>query len=40
MSRMLNTVEWVVGTWPRVDLRAWGPGFLRRSQEVFAQYLG
>jgi len=39
VARMLNTVEWVVGTWPRVDLRPWGPGFLRQSQTVFARYL-
>ncbi len=28
--RMLNTVEWVLDQWPRLDLRPWGPGFLER----------
>lgn len=29
LARWLNTVEWVLNDWPRIDLRAFGPGLLR-----------
>jgi len=39
VARMLNTVEWVVDVWQRPDLRAWGPGLLRRAGTIFDGYL-
>ena len=39
VARMLNTVEWVLDGWQRVDQRPWGPGFLRRANKVFDNYL-
>lgn len=29
-TRLFGTLEWMLDDWPRLDLRPWGPGFLRR----------
>ena len=29
LARWLNTIEWILDDWPRIDLRPFGPGLLR-----------
>lgn len=39
-SRMINTVQWILNYWPRVDLRPWGPAFLERVGEALSDWAG
>lgn len=32
--RMINTIEWVLYVWPRIDSRPWGPAFLSGAAEL------
>ena len=36
--RKLNTVEWILDQWPRVDHRPWGPAFLNRVGTALAAW--
>lgn len=38
--RMVNTVEWMLDQWPRLDWRPWGPGFLQRVAASLARWTG
>ena len=36
LARWLNTVEWILDDWPRIDLRPFGPGLLRGVVPILA----
>jgi Ser/Thr protein kinase RdoA (MazF antagonist) len=38
--RMINTVEWILDQWPRLDTRPWGPGFLARVAGALQAWAG
>lgn len=38
--RMINTVEWMLDQWPRLNARPWGPGFLQRVAGSLAGFAG
>lgn len=38
--RMINTVEWMLDQWPRLNLRPWGPGFLARVPSALRTWAG
>lgn len=38
--RMINTVEWMLDQWPRLDMRPWGPGFLDRVASALRDQAG
>jgi Ser/Thr protein kinase RdoA (MazF antagonist) len=38
-ARLFVTLDWMLEDWPRLDHRAWGPGFLRGAKEALAGYL-
>lgn len=33
--RAINTIEWILDCWPRIDARPWGPAFLARAGDFF-----
>lgn len=38
-ARLFVTLGWMLDDWPRLDHRAWGPGFLVGAQAALADYL-
>lgn len=39
VARMFGTLDWILQDWPRLDHRAWGPGFLRGVEDIFEAHL-
>lgn len=37
-TRLFGTLEWMLDDWPRLDLRPWGPGFVRRLPQALGAW--